>query len=119
VARRKPNEYAEARRLRRVHGTPLKRIARRLGVSVSTAHLWTKDIVLTDEQRLRNRRGPGGPQAPDHTAKLARARAETFRERRRAYQQEGWARALERDPLHLAEPRWLDGPQRRSRAAGS
>jgi len=50
VAARKPIERQEARRLRSEQGTPLKQIAARLGVSVSTTHLWTKDIELTPEQ---------------------------------------------------------------------
>src|SRR5215210_683762 len=53
----KPAECKLARELRR-DGLPYKRIAAQLGVSPSSAHLWTRDIVLTEEQKAFNLRGP-------------------------------------------------------------
>jgi uncharacterized protein YjcR len=60
VGFRNPEHHEEARRLRRQEGIPLKRIAKRLGVSVSTVHSWTRDIELTPEQQERNLTGPTG-----------------------------------------------------------
>ena len=48
---RKPIKRAEARRLRR-DGMPIKRIAVRIGVSPSSVHWWTKDILLTGHRTL-------------------------------------------------------------------
>ena len=73
---------------------PMKQIARRLGVSPGSVHLWTRDIAITESYRSRN-------------ARLARERfavrwIEINRERRLGYQAEGRARALAGDPLHQA-----------------
>ena len=116
VARRKQSEYEEARRLRAAHGTPLKRIAARLGVSVSTAHLWTKDIELTAEQRRRNVSGPRGPQSPAQIRRRAEAVRRGAREQRAAYQAEGRRRAREGDPLHRAGCMlyWAEGAKDRN-----
>jgi hypothetical protein len=81
---------------------PLKRIASRLGVSVSSVHLWTKDIKLTPEQQERNLRGPTGPQNPEHIAKRAATWRQVNRERRLGYQREGRERAGRGDLLHQA-----------------
>jgi transposase len=90
----KAAEYAEARRLRAEQGMPMKQIAARLGVSVGSVHLWTKDIKISPQQAERN---------------LARARAKAARswriknrERRLAFQEEGRARARSGDLLHQA-----------------
>jgi uncharacterized protein YjcR len=61
---RKPLEREEAQDLRR-QGMPIKRIAKALGVSPSSASCWTRDIELSPEQQLRNLRGPKGPQDPE------------------------------------------------------
>ena len=58
---------------------PLKRIAARLGVSPSSVHIWTKDIRLSEAERLRNLQGPGGPQNPEHIAKRVAAWREAAR----------------------------------------
>lgn len=52
----KPEERRLARRLRRDDGMPMKRIAARLGVSLSTVSLWVRDIELDPVHRERNRR---------------------------------------------------------------
>lgn len=80
----------------------LKRIAARLRVSPASVHSWTRDIKLTAEQRHNNLFGPRGPQSPEHVAKRTRAWSRKNRERRLRYQQEGRAKARERDPLHMA-----------------
>lgn len=92
--RPKHAEKAEARQLRSEHGTPMKQIASRLGVSVGSVHLWTSDIEVTPEQRARNLR----------EAKKVRAAVWSGinRRRRLAYQREGRARALEGDSFHEA-----------------
>ena len=61
----KPIHREMAREMRGA-GMPYKQIAARLDVSPSSAYAWTKDIELTDAQKLANLRGPGGPQNPEH-----------------------------------------------------
>ena len=73
-----------------------------MGVSVSTVHGWTRDILLTPEQRERNLRGPRGPQSPLHIARRVETWQRKHRDRRRKYQEEGRRRAREMDPLHMA-----------------
>jgi hypothetical protein len=116
VALRKPAQYEEARRLRREYGTPLKRIAARLDVSVSTAHNWTKDIVLTPEQSHRNLYAPRGPRSKQHTARFVETWTRINRERRIEFQEEGRRRAREGDPLHLAGCMlyWAEGSKHRN-----
>jgi hypothetical protein len=116
VARRKPIEHAEARRLRAEHGTPLKQIATRLGVSVSTAHVWTKDILLTPAQRERNASGPTGPQNPVQIRRRVEAIRRTARQRRREYQAEGRRKARLGDPLHQSGCMlyWAEGAKDRN-----
>jgi len=87
-------EQAEARRLRRDLGMPMKQIAAQLKVSPGSVHAWTRDIEISEEHRLRNLR-------------LARGRfavrwIEINRQRRLAFQAEGRARARNGDPLHQA-----------------
>lgn len=82
MAARMETERSEARRLRRDHGMKLRAIAVRLGVAVGTVHRWTRDIELTEEQRIRNRAGPTGPRRAEHTAKLTSAWSELNRARR-------------------------------------
>lgn len=48
----KPVEQNQARELRR-RGKSMKAIARELGVSLGSVHLWTKDIPLDPESRAR------------------------------------------------------------------
>src|SRR5689334_7378487 len=95
----KPIHRQMAREMRRA-GMPYKRIAARLNVSPSSVHGWTKDIELTDEQKLANLRGPRGPQNPDWIRRRARAWAARCRARRLEYQAEGRFAARARDPLH-------------------
>ena len=116
MAPRKQREYEEARRLRREFGSPLKRIAGRLGVSVSTVHAWTSDIELDEEQRRRNATRPRGPQSPLHVARRVATWAEVSRERRRNYQAEGRTQAREGDALHQAGCMlyWAEGSKQRN-----
>src|SRR5215207_811027 len=60
---------------------PMKQIARRLRVSVGSVHLWTSDIELADQYRVRNR------EAGRKVA--ARRWTEINRQRRLAFQAEG------------------------------
>jgi AraC-like DNA-binding protein len=110
---RKPTQYAEARRLRRVEGTSLKTIAAQLGVSVSTVHGWTRDIELTAEQRTRNLARVGQP-----ARILAEGRRRHARALRLKAQLEGRSRAREGDPLHLAGCMlyWAEGTKNQNRA---
>ena len=112
---RKPNERREARRLRR-QGEPFKRIAAQLAVSVSTVHGWTRDIELTEEQKVQNLRGPRGPQNPAHIARRTESWRKKNRDRRRTYQEEGRKRARLREPLHIAGCMlyWAEGTKDRN-----
>jgi hypothetical protein len=109
---RKPNEYWEARGMRR-KGTPMKQIAARLQVSPGTIHRWTADIKLTPEQRARNmgRNRPGQP-----SWLLTQGRARKARAARLGCQREGRERAAERDPLHVAGCMlyWAEGAKSRN-----
>jgi DNA-binding transcriptional regulator YiaG len=100
VAPYKPQEREEARRLRREQGVPIKRIAARLAVSPGTVHAWTRDIILTPEQRARNATGPTGPQNPAQIRRRAEAIRRGARGKRREYQAEGRLRARDGDALH-------------------
>lgn len=95
---------------------PYKQIAARLDVSPSSAYAWTKDIELTEEQRLANLRGPRGPHNPEHIRRRARAWAARCRDRRLGYQEEGRAAARAGDPLHRAGCMlyWAEGSKRRN-----
>ena len=102
----KVRERKAARRLRH-EGLPLKQIAARLGVSVSSVHTWTTDIQLGEEQRSRNLRA----------AAAARGHrwAELNRERRRRYQLAGRVHARKGDVLHQAGCMlyWAEGTKAR------
>jgi hypothetical protein len=112
---RRPELRAEARSLRR-QGEPLKRIAKQLGVAVSTIHSWTNDIELTPEQIAHNVRGPRGPQSPEHIARRMETWRKTNRQRRRGYQAEGRARARRGEALHMAACMlyWGEGGKQRN-----
>jgi hypothetical protein len=113
-------ERKQAQKMRR-EGTPLKQIAAALGVSPSTAHLWTKDIRLTPAQLRRNRRGPGGPQNPESQRKRAASWSARCRAARRTFQLDGRKQALSGDPLHLAGCMlyWAEGAKNRNKIAFS
>lgn len=66
----KPLERARARKLRAA-GWPYKKIAAVLSVSPGSVYEWTKDIKLSAEQLVLNRRGPNGPQNPDTVRRRA------------------------------------------------
>jgi transcriptional regulator with XRE-family HTH domain len=95
----KTEEREEARRLRQTEGLPIKKIASRLGVAVSTVSLWVRDIELTAEQQARLRF-----LNPAYNRQLSgqAVYAEQCRARRREAQQGGRVRAGERDALHVA-----------------
>jgi hypothetical protein len=95
---------------------PFKRIASRLGVSVSTVHSWTREIRLTPEQRTHNLRGPRGPQNPLHIARRVETWRRKHREQRLAYQEEGKERARQGDALHMAGCMlyWAEGAKARN-----
>ena len=111
----KPMEREEARRLR-AGGMPYKRIAAQLGVSVSSAHFWTKDLQLTDEQHERNRRNEGGPWNSQDIRKRAAAWSARCHAARLEYQERGRSAARAGDPLHLAGCMlyWAEGTKSRN-----
>lgn len=109
--------YATARRLRSELGMPFKRIATSVGISVATAHLWTRDIEITAEQHGRNL-GRGMTADREVVARRARGWATTSRRKRAQWQAEGRQRAMEMDPLHMAGCMlyWAEGSKSRNSA---
>jgi hypothetical protein len=87
---------------------PMKRIAARVGVSLSTVSLWVRDIELKPDHRERNRR--------QEYAQRASTWSDLNRAKRRAYQAEGRARARRGDPLHEAGCMlyWAEGAKARN-----
>lgn len=92
---------------------PMKQVAARLGVSVGSVHLWTRDIVLAPEHHARNLRGP---QRPEHIAKRVASLREVHRRRRVRYQEHGRERARQGDALHQAGCMlyWAEGSKNRN-----
>jgi hypothetical protein len=111
----KPAEREQARALR-LEGQPFRKIAAALGVSVSSAHLWTSDIALSAAQAEFNLRGPGGPLNPDRAHRAAITWSRKCAERRVEYQEEGRRRARMSDALHLAGCMlyWAEGSKARN-----
>ncbi len=109
----KPAERREARRVRAEEGASIKAIAARLGVSVSSVAGWVRDIQLTDAQLARlAEANPALNRQRSGTARWS----EICRERRRAWQNQGRARARDGDPLHHAGCMlfWAEGSKRRN-----
>jgi hypothetical protein len=106
--RAKPGEKAEARRLRRELGMPMKRIAREVGVSLSSVSLWVRDIELKPEHRERNRR--------QEYARRATTWTDLNRAKRQAHQAQGRAKARDADPVHQAGCMlyWAEGSKERN-----
>lgn len=105
---RQPAEWAEARRLRRELGLPLKAIAAEVGVSLSSVSLWTRDISISDEQRSRN--------LSLATSARSKRWAALNRERRLGYQRAGREQARRGDPEHRAGCMlfWAEGAKDRN-----
>lgn len=95
----KKEQREEARRLRREQGCSVKEICTLLGVAKSSVSVWVRDIELTDEQRTALEKRHSG-YAGQHMG--SQANIHKFRELRRQYQEEGRAKAREKDPLHVA-----------------
>ena len=72
----------------------MKQIAARLGVSVGSVHLWTKDIEIRPEHARRN--------SARVRIKASRSWRAKNRARRLAFQEEGREQARSGDPLHRA-----------------
>ncbi len=104
----KSAEKRQARRLRREDGMPMKRIAARLGVSVSTVSLWVRDVELDPAHRERNRQ--------QEYARRATTWSDLNRAKRAGYQQEGRERARDDDALHQAGCMlyWAEGAKTRN-----
>jgi transposase-like protein len=106
----KTEERLEARRIRREEGASMKKIARRLGVSVSSVSLWVRDIELSSEQRaaLRNKVSGGWS-----------ANAVAARRRRLDSQEGGRTLVHEADPLFVAGIMlfWAEGAKARNEVA--
>jgi hypothetical protein len=113
---RKDREQQLARELRARRGLPFKRIAALLGVSVSSAYSWTRDIEITVEQRHRNLYGPDGPFNSERVAARVSSWKERAREKRRRWQEEGREAARATNPLHVAGCMlyWAEGSKARN-----
>jgi hypothetical protein len=110
----KPELRSEARRLRIEEGLSLREICQRLGVSKSSASLWVRDLELTPEQISVLEKRHSSYQGQHNGS---RANILKFREIRRQYQEEGRAKAREKDPLHVAGCMlyWGEGAKSRNR----
>jgi len=86
---------------------PMKKIAKKLGVSPASVHLWTADIRISDEHRSRNIRTA--------RAECGRRWAAVNRAKRLGYQAEGRTKARDEDPLHQAGCMlyWAEGSKER------
>jgi predicted transcriptional regulator len=106
-------EYDQARRLRQ-EGMSIKRIAKTLGVSLSSVSTWVRDIVLSDDQLAEIKRRQYTFDVGQH--KGSQANMVKHREIRRQYQEEGRRKARERDPLHIAGCMlyWAEGTKDRN-----
>jgi transcriptional regulator with XRE-family HTH domain len=104
----KPVEREIARALRAESGLPMRELARMLDVSVSSISLWMRDVQVAPEHVERNMT----------RAQLGRAErwSELNRDKRRAYQAAGRARARQADPLHQAGCMlyWAEGAKARN-----
>jgi transcriptional regulator with XRE-family HTH domain len=109
----KPEERAEARRLRSEQGMSLGAIAARLGVSKASVSLWVRDIELTAEQEAALL-----AQNPVRNGQLLgmRVRRDRCREQRIAAQQHGREAARQGDPQHAAGCMlfWAEGSKARN-----
>jgi hypothetical protein len=94
----KKEERLEARRLRRT-GMSIKAIAKAVKISKSSASVWCRDIILTEEQEEALQNGDARRKAQVIGAK---ANVDIHRAKRLAYQEEGRQKAREGDLLHLA-----------------
>ncbi|HEV3478635.1 MAG TPA: hypothetical protein VG144_04210 [Gaiellaceae bacterium] len=106
----KTQERLEARRIRREEGASMKRIARRLGVSVSSVSLWVRDIELSSEQRTALQNKVSGGWA---------ANAVAGRKRRLASQEYGREVVRDADPMFVAGIMlfWAEGAKARNEVA--
>jgi hypothetical protein len=104
-------------RVMRADGKPIKQIARQLGVSPGSVHLWTRDIELTPAQIARNRRGASRRQDPEVIRRRAASWAARCRGVRKSFQHEGREAARKGDPLHLIGCMlyWAEGSKSRNR----
>jgi hypothetical protein len=108
----KTREREQARALRR-RGRSVKEIARLVGVSPSSVSNWVRDVPLSEEQAtalIARMSDCDGRRA------ATKARVTLWRERRRAYQAEGRARARREDVLHAAGCMlfWAEGSRSRN-----
>jgi transcriptional regulator with XRE-family HTH domain len=109
----KTQERMEARRLRREQGLPIKVIARRLGVAVSSVSVWVRDVELTAAQHEALRAlNP----AYNHQRNGWKTNSTRFRARRVAYQEGGRQLARRYEPLHIAGCMlyWAEGSRARN-----
>jgi transcriptional regulator with XRE-family HTH domain len=93
----KTQERIEARRFRREQGLPIKEIARRLGVAVSTVSIWVRDVELSPQHEALRALNP----AYNHQRNGWKTNATRFRSRRVSYQEEGRDLARRYEPLHM------------------
>jgi hypothetical protein len=103
----------QARELRQ-GGMSVREIAKTLGISLSSASTWVRDIELTAEQVATLKQNQFRYGAQNAGARVNRERG---REKRLAYQQAGRAKAKAMRPLHLAGCMlyWAEGAKARNR----
>jgi hypothetical protein len=106
-------EREMARSLRGELGLPIKEIARRVGVSVSSVSLWVRDVPLTPEQEAAlDALNPARNAQRNGAANNSKRR----RAERAAAQEHGRELAKTGDPLHIkgCMLHWAEGSKRRN-----
>jgi transcriptional regulator with XRE-family HTH domain len=94
---------------------PIKEIARRLGVAVSTVSIWVRDVELSPQHEALRALNP----AYNHQRNGWKTNATRFRSRRVSYQEEGRDLARRYEPLHIAGCMlyWAEGHENEIRSA--
>jgi Homeodomain-like domain len=109
----KREEREIARRLRAEYGLPVKEIARRIGVSVSSVSIWVRDVPLTPAQQAaldaRNPVRSGQRRGTANNSRRCRAV-------RQAAQEHGRQLARSHEPLHVQGCMlyWAEGSKQRN-----
>ena len=100
--KRKEKECTRALALRKA-GFSIKKIAKTLGVSSGSVHLWTKNICLTKEQEesLKSRSGHGSTFRSIHPDAMKK-RLAYYLNQRLSWQEKGRKKAREKDAMHAS-----------------
>lgn len=96
--RRKDDERREAIRLRS-DGMSIRKIAETLGVALASVSIWTREVSLTDEQKMALRQEAN---SAEKMKKMQDAHSRRSLERRERWQKEGKEMAVSAGPEFIA-----------------